>query len=242
MWLYYFKLMKKFRNPFKDLTKFEWALWSTSILVVTLSFLLPEEKEYLNFIASLIGVTALIFVAKGYVIGLLLCIVFALIYGIISIHFKYYGEMITYVFMSMPMSIVSTIAWLKNPHKDTKEVKVGNPTKKQFAVMWALTVVVTFIFYFILKAFNTENLLVSTLSVATSFLAVYLTALRCPLYACAYALNDVVLIVLWVLASISNISYLPMVFCFIMFLANDLYGFINWKKMQKRQSEENALS
>ena len=108
--------------------------------------------------------------------------------------------------------------------------------------MWALTVVVTFIFYFILKAFNTENLLVSTLSVATSFLAVYLTALRCPLYACAYALNDVVLIVLWVLASISNISYLPMVFCFIMFLANDLYGFINWKKMQKRQSEEIALS
>ena len=233
--------MKKLRNPFKDLTKFEWSLWLTSIFVVTLSFLLPEEKDYLNLVASLIGVTALIFVAKGYVIGLLLCAIFALIYGIISIYFRYYGEMITYMFMSGPMAVASMISWLKNPHKDTKEVKVGKPTKKQFTIMWGCTLAVCVVFYFILKAFNTQNLLVSTLSISTSFLAVYLSALRSPLYACAYAANDIVLIVLWILASITNISYLPMVFCFVMFLANDLYGFINWKRMQKRQNEEDGL-
>ena len=228
----------KIYNPFKELTKFEWGLWLTSLFVVTLSFLLPEEKDFLNLLASLIGVTALIFVAKGYVIGQILCVVFALIYGVISMYFRYYGEMITYVFMSGPMAIASTISWLKNPHKGTKEVKVGKPTKKDFTMMWACTIIVTILFYFILKAFNTQNLLVSTLSVTTSFLAVYLTYLRSPLYACAYGANDIVLIVLWVLASITNISYLPMVFCFVMFLANDLYGFINWQKMQKRQSEE----
>ena len=101
--------MKKLYNPFKDLTRFEWGLWLTSLLVVTLSFLLPKEKDYLSLIASLIGVTALIFVAKGYVIGQILCVVFALLYGIISLLFKYYGEMITYVFMSGPMAIASTI-------------------------------------------------------------------------------------------------------------------------------------
>ncbi|MBR2340932.1 MAG: nicotinamide mononucleotide transporter, partial [Clostridia bacterium] len=91
--------MKEIQNPFKDLTNFERGLWLTSILVVTLSFLIPKEKDYLNLLASLIGVTALIFVAKGYVIGQILCVIFALAYGIISIHFRYYGEMITYVFM-----------------------------------------------------------------------------------------------------------------------------------------------
>ena len=228
----------KIYNPFKELTKFEWGLWLTSLFVVTLSFLLPEEKDFLNLLASLIGVTALIFVAKGYVIGQILCVVFALIYGVISMYFRYYGEMITYVFMSGPMAIASTISWLKNPHKGTKEVKVGKPTKIDFAIMWACTIIVTILFFFILKAFNTQNLLVSTLSVSTSFLAVYLTYLRSPLYACAYGANDIVLIILWILASITNISYLPMVFCFVMFLVNDLYGFINWQKMQKRQSEE----
>ena len=118
----------------------------------------------------------------------------------------------------------------------TKEVKVGNPTKKQFALMWTATAAVTVVFYFILKAFDTANLLVSTLSVATSFLAVYLTYLRSPLYACAYGANDIVLIALWIMASAQDISYLPMVFCFVAFLANDLYGFINWQRLQKTQN------
>ena len=55
--------------------------------------------------------------------------------------------------------------------------------------------------------------------------------------AAAYSANDVVLIVLWIMASMENISYLPMVFCFIMFLANDLYGFYNWRRMRNRQEK-----
>ncbi|MDD4415074.1 MAG: nicotinamide mononucleotide transporter, partial [Oscillospiraceae bacterium] len=69
----------------------------------------------------------------------------------------------------------------------------------------------------------------------TSFLAVYLTFRRSPHYALAYAANDIVLIVLWVLASMSDITYLSVVICFAMFLVNDIYGFINWSKMHKRQ-------
>lgn len=228
--------MKKRNNPFKDLTKFELGLWLASLAVTTVAFLIPKEKDYLTLIASLIGVTALIFVAKGYVLGQLLCVVFALFYGVISFYFRYYGEMITYVCMSAPMAIASAISWLKNPYEGTKEVKVGNPTKKQFALMWTATAAVTVVFYFILKAFDTANLLVSTLSVATSFLAVYLTYLRSPLYACAYGANDIVLIALWIMASAQDISYLPMVFCFVAFLANDLYGFINWQRLQKTQN------
>ncbi len=64
----------------------------------------------------------------------------------------------------------------------------------------------------------------------------YLTFLRSPYYAIGYSANDVVLIILWILAAFTDISCLPMVACFVMFLFNDLYGFYNWRKMQKRQS------
>ena len=106
---------------------------------------------------------------------------------------------------------------------------------KHIAVVCALTVAVTVAFYFILKALNTPNLLFSTLSVATSFLASALTFLRSPYYALAYGANDVVLIVLWVLATVENVAYFPMIICFTVFLANDLYGFFNWQRIQKRQ-------
>lgn len=225
----------KYLKSFKLLTKFELILWIASMVIVTLSFLLAPIKDILSLTASLIGVTALIFVAKGFVLGQVLTVVFAMFYGIISFFFTYYGEMITYLFMTSPMAIMAVIEWKKNPYKKSMEVKVNKATKKQALTMLILSVAVTIAFYFILKALSTANLVISTVSVTTSFLASYLTYLRSPYYALAYAGNDIVLIILWILASIEDASYIPMIFCFLMFLINDIYGYINWRKMQKKQ-------
>lgn len=228
----------KIYNPFKDLSKFERALWLTSAFLVTLSFLLSPDKDYLTLIASLIGVTSLIFIAKGYVFGQILTLIFSLFYGIISYFFRYYGEMLTYLCMTAPMAVVSIVSWLKNPYGKTKEVKVKRMTGKQTILMTAFTVIVTVIFYYILAYFNTVNLFFSTLSVTTSFLACYLTFMRSPSYALAYSANDVVLIVLWTLATVTNIAYLPMILCFFTFFFNDIYAFFNWRKIEKRQRIE----
>ncbi len=226
--------MKK-HNPFRSLSKFESTLWIISSITVASSYLASPSKDYLSLIASLIGVTALIFVSKGFAIGQVLTVVFAVFYGIISFYFKYYGEMITYLFMTSPIAILSVISWIKHPYKKTAEVTVNRMTKKQVFIMFLLAFTTTALFYFILKYIGNENLLFSTFSITTSFVASYLTLMRSPYYALAYALNDIVLIVLWSLAAIADIKYLPMIICFIMFLLNDAYGFYNWKRIQKRQ-------
>lgn len=217
------------------LTKFEKCLWLSSLAAVLLTFFLFKSTDYLTLISSLIGVTALIFLAKGHAIGQILIIIFAVFYGFISLKFRYYGEMITYLGMTTPMAIVALISWLRHPFKDTKEVEVNRMTKKQIGNMWVLTLVVTVVFYFILKKLGNANLLVSTISITTSFIASYLTAMRSPYYALGYASNDLVLIVLWVAVSIHDISSVSMVTCFATFFINDMYGFINWKKIEKRQ-------
>ena len=212
--------MKKLLNYF---TKFEIGLWNSSVLIIVATFIIFEEKDYLTLIASLIGATFLILNAKGNPLGQFLTIVFSLLYGIISYRFDYYGEMITYLCMSMPIAIIALISWLKNPYKGNKsEVAVNNISKKETVLMTILATIVTIIFYYILKYFNTANLIPSTLSITTSFLASYLTFRRSPYYALFYAANDIVLIVLWVLASITDISYLSVVICFIVFHVNDL--------------------
>lgn len=226
---------KKIQNPFAALNKFEWILWLSSLVVVTLSFLLSPDKDYLSLCASLIGVTALIFVAKGMVIGQILCVIFAVFYGIVSFYFRYFGEMITYLGMSAPIAIFSVISWLRHPYKQSQEVEVNQVTKKQWLLLSVVSVAVTIAFYFVLRALHTTNLLISTISVTTSFVACYLSFLRSPFYAVGYAANDVVLIVLWTLAAIENIAYLPMIACFVAFLANDGYGFYQWQKMKRRQ-------
>jgi nicotinamide mononucleotide transporter PnuC len=142
--------------------------------------------------------------------------------------------------MTSPMAIMATIEWYKNPYKKTKEVKVNKVSKRQISVMLILAVCVTMIFYFFLRAIGNANLFFSTLSITTSFVASYLTYLRSPYYALAYSLNDIVLIVLWILASVENVAYIPMIFCFVMFLVNDIYGFLNWKKMMIKQEKQNG--
>ncbi len=227
--------MKRLLNYF---TKFEIGLWTSSVLLIFVSFVIFDRENYLTLIASIIGATFLIFNAKGNPIGQFLTIVFSILYGVISYSFSYYGEMITYLGMTMPMAFLALISWLKNPFENNKsEVKVNRISKKETVFMLLLTAVVTLVFYYILKFFNTANLIPSTVSVTTSFLAVYLTFRRNPYFALAYAMNDLVLIVLWVMASMTDISYLSVVICFVVFFVNDMYGFINWKQMEKRQKE-----
>lgn len=223
-------------NPFSTLKKREWILWIISLIIVGISNILAKNVLPSTLFGTLIGVTALIFLAKGNVWGQILTVVFSILYAITSYKFKYYGEMITYLGMTMPIAVMSIITWIKNPYEKGKdEVKIYYLTKRQKFVMIILTVVVTQAFYYILKALNTPNLLFSTISITTSFLASYLMLYRNSYYAIAYSLNDIVLIVLWIMASIKSITYLPMVMCFLMFFVNDIYGFISWKKREKKQ-------
>ena len=221
-----------------SLTKFEKALWLISSLIITVSFLFGTDKNPLTLIVSLIGVTSLIFIAKGNVWGQILMIIFSIIYGYISYKTRYYGEMITYVGMTGPMAVMALVAWLKNPFEgEENQVAVAEITPLKVAVVTALSIIVTVIFYFILKYFNTANLVLSTVSVLTSFFAASLTFLRSPYYALGYAANDVVLIILWVLASVENPGYIPMVMCFVVFFVNDVHGYISWKRMAEMQKK-----
>lgn len=236
-------LSKKMKVLLNYFTKEELFLWCISAVLIAVSFFIFDRKNYLTLTASLIGITSLIFNAKGNPFGQFLMIIFSVLYGIISFTFSYYGEMITYLGMTAPMAVIALVSWLKNPYNGNKaEVKVNRLTKKEIIFMILLTAVITYNFYFILKAFHTANLIPSTISVTTSFLAVYLTFRRSAFYAVAYAANDVVLIILWILAALSNITYSSVIICFVMFLANDIYGFINWSKMQKRQESNHPKS
>lgn len=164
-------------NPIKNFTKKEWILWIASLLIVIVSNLFSTDFDLLTLMAALIGVTSLIFAAKG----------------------------------------------------NGNEVEIQVLHRTQLLCVGGVSVIVTFVFYLILAALDTPNIVFSTISVVTSFLAATLTMLRSSYYALGYAANDIVLIVLWTLASLENPAYIPVVVNFTIFFFNDMYGFISWK-------------
>ena len=234
------KILKSFSNY---LTKCEKLLWFISSMLIIISFFIFDRESYLPLAASLIGVTSLIFNAKGNPVGQFLIIIFGIIYAVISFTYSYYGEIITYLGMTGPMSVFALVSWLRNPNNGNRaEVKINSIKRKEIALMIILTAMVTAVFYFVLSAFHTANLIPSTISVTTSFLAVYLTFRSSAYFSLAYAAYDIVLIILWILATLSDVSNLSVVICFEMFLVNDIYGFINWSRMQDRQKTINNFT
>ena len=124
----------------------------------------------------------------------------------------------------------------KNPFEKNKlEVEIANLTKKDYLIMLISSISVTTIFYFILDLFGTANIVVSTISVFTTFTAVFLTYKRSEFFALGYLVNDIVLIVLWLMACVTDIKYISVVAGFFAFMFMDSYTFINWSRMKKRQ-------
>ena len=234
--------MKRFYDKLNYFSNTEKIIWTVSVCLIAVSHIV-FGGDLLNLLASLIGVTSLLFAAKGNPIGMVLMIIFASVYGYISYRFAYYGELLTYVGMTLPMSVWSLISWLRNPYRGNRAQVTVNAKlpKREWLLLAVLTVAVTALFYFILRALGTANLLPSTLSVSTSFAAVYLTARRSPYYAVAYACNDVVLMILWTLAALTDRSYVSTVICFAAFLAGDIYGFISWKRMERAQKPSGSM-
>ena len=228
------KLLKYIFYSVKELKWLEKLMWAGSAFLITATFLLTSNTNFMTLTASLIGVTALVFVAKGNVLGQFLTVVFALLYAVVSYQFHYWGEIITYLLMTAPIAAAAVASWIRHPFRKG-EVEVRRMRGSDWVILLILTAVVTVGFYFILRAFDTPNMLFSTISIATSFSASALVMLRSEYYGIAYGLNDIVLIVLWVLASREDASYIPMILCFSVFFVNDLYGFYNWQKMKRKQ-------
>ncbi len=228
--------MSFIKDTIKSFKPIDLVIWLGSIITIVLAFVLTHNTDYITLTTSLVGATSLIFIAKGNVIGQIICVCFAAFYGAVSYFNRYYGEMITYLCMSAPIALASVVTWIRNPSKNGhSEVKVNTLRGKEYALLFLLAAAVTAAFFFILRALGTNELVVSTVSVTTSFVAAYLTMRRSEFYGIAYGANDIVLIVLWSLSTAKSIQYLPMVICFCIFLINDLYGFINWRRTKRRQ-------
>lgn len=109
-------LSEKTKARLNYFTKAEKALWCTSVILIAVSYFAFDRNGILRPVASLIGVTSLIFNAKGNPFGQFLMVIFSVLYGVVSFSFSYYGEMITYLGMTAPMAVFALISWLKNPY------------------------------------------------------------------------------------------------------------------------------
>ncbi len=223
------------KEYFKDWSKFEIALITVSIVSIIVSGVIFKSWIIVT-ISSIISVITALLQAKGKVESQFFALVECLIYAIVSYFNKYYGEVMLSLIFTLPMTIVAIISWIRHKNEKTDTVKVNEVKLKEWIILAFMSVFVFIGAYYLLKYFNTSELLVSTISIIASLLAVYLIARRSKYCFIFYLLNDIILIILWGLPVISGeLLLIPMLINPLTLFINDAYGSFNWNKMEKEQ-------
>lgn len=220
----------------KDWTKLERILLIGSIFLVSLVGII-FKSDLLTTLCSIVGIITALLLAKGKNLGQIFGLLIVALYSIVSYKNGYYGEMIIYLFIMLPMYILGIRAWIMHQSKETNSVEVNKISGKEWVIV-AIASLICFIgIYFLLKAFNTNQLFISSLSVVDSLFAVYLGMRRSKYSFYFYVVNDLILVALWGIPVIlGNLVLVPMVFNPSINLINDIYGIYNWKKLEKKQS------
>lgn len=208
-------------------------------LIVTMSVCF--HASWMPTLTGIFGLTCVIFAAKGKVISIFFTWLMIVFYSILSYKNKYYGEVFINVCLMFPMTMISLVTWIKNLGKDYV-VKVNSIKKSEIITVFGVSAVAFVVFYFILRALNTSQLIVSTISIVTSVLATYFQSRRSKYGFLAFLVNDGVLCVLWLFATLEDIKNVAMLTAVALYVISDIYGFISWGILQKRQLKENFVN
>jgi len=221
----------------KSWTKFEKVfLLLGTIVAIILTFVFKGTEIDLGY--TLLYFWTALLLAKGkyacYIIG----IISTFFYAYVSYTNNYFGEVIISMCCTLPLMIVGLVNWLKH-QDDTNTVVIKDITKKEIIIVLLSQTILFLGYYYLLKLFNTTNVLVSTFSIVASLIATYLTARRSEYGFIGFIINDLILILLWGIPVLKgNLAIIPIVLCPILLLINDIYGVHNWKKIKSEQREE----
>lgn len=221
---------------FKNWTRFEKILLIASVLLISLVGII-FKADLLTTICSIVGVITALLLAKGKNLGQIFGLLIVALYSIVSFKNGFYGEVIIYLCIMLPMYIIGIVSWIRHQNKDTDTVEVNKIEIKEWIIVLIASIICFIGIYFLLKAFNTKELFISSISVIDSLFAIYLGVRRSKYSFHFYVFNDLILILLWGIPVISGeIILIPMVFNPIINLINDIYGIHNWKKLEMVQN------
>ena len=231
-------MVKSIKKYFSDWTKFELSFLIFGLSVSVLSTIIFHGTIFDSLYTSLYFITALL-MSKGKVECYFVGFVSVFFYAFISYNQGYYGELLITAFLTFPIMIVGIISWLRHQDKDENIVIISTLSKKELFISLISQVPLFFIYYFILKIFNTDLIVISTLSIVTSVLASYYEARRSDLSLPCYIANDLVIITLWIIPILNgNTSLISVLVGPCLLLMNDIYGTYNWQRLKRHQKNK----
>ncbi|MBR5019865.1 MAG: nicotinamide mononucleotide transporter [Bacteroidales bacterium] len=221
------------------LNAFDWFLILGTTIVSIVSSLLGEGWDTLGFIVAVTGIVNLVLCAKGNIWNYLFGIIYNAIYVYISWKSRLYADSAIYLLYYLPMQFVGWIQWNKNRNVDSGAVNAVHLTRRTALLLLAVAAVLIPLFAWILglPAIGDSQPWLDSVTTVVSILAMYMMVKAIAEQWYIWIVLDAVQVVKWLIATIRGEEHAAlMLVMFAFFLANAVYGLIQWNGLAKRSS------
>ena len=219
---------------------FDWFLILGTTVVSILSSLLGDGWDTLGFIVAVTGIINLVLCARGNIWNYLFGIIYNAIYVYISWKSRLYADSAIYLLYYLPMQFVGWFSWKKNQNQDSGAVNAVHLDKRTALILLAAAAVLIPVFAWILglPAIGDAQPWLDAATTVVSILAMYMMVKAIAEQWYIWIVLDAVQTVKWAVATARGEEHAAlMLVMFAFFLANAIYGLIQWNGLAKRASD-----
>lgn len=227
-------MVKWIKNEFwTGYNLFEKMFMISMLLVQIIVFCIAPDTP-LGIISGIAGVISVVLCAKGKISFYFIGFVQTISYLVLAWQNCFYGEVIENIFYLVTM-VWGIFVWKKNMEKNddgTSDVKAKRFSVVQWVFAIIGTVVATIVMGYLLTKIGSAQ---AYTDAATNVMAIFAQLLMVRRYReqwIWWIIIDILCIKMWFVAE--NWSMVAM---YIAWTANCIYGWYNWSKLNKRQSE-----
>jgi len=220
---------------------FDWFLILGTTLVSIVSSLLGEGWDTLGFIVAVTGIVNLVLCARGNIWNYIFGIIYNAIYVYISWKSRLYADSAIYLLYYLPMQFVGWFSWKKNQNQDSGAVNVQHLNKRMALLLLvaAAVLIPTFAWVLGLPAIGDSQPWLDATTTVVSILAMYMMVKAIAEQWYIWIALDAMQVVKWAIATIQGEEHAAlMLVMFAFFLANAVYGLIQWNRLAKQASAQ----
>ena len=226
-------------NNTHSLNWFDWFLIIGTTVVSILPSLLGGEWDTLGFITAVTGILNLVLCAKGYIWNYFFGIIYNAIYVYISWKSRLYADSALYLLYYLPMQFVGWYNWSKNQNAESGVVNVVHLTRKAALILLGVSAVLIPLFAWLLAQpfIGDSQPWLDAATTVVSIVAMYMMVKAFAEQWLLWILVDGVQVVKWTIATVRGEEHAAlMLVMFAFFLANAIYGLIQWNGLAKQAS------
>ncbi len=224
----------KVLNYFNDWTKFE-KCWLATFTLINVYLFYAWQDSFIGLAASLTGMVCVVLVAKGKTLNYYFGLVNVVLYAYIAYQNKFYGEVSLNILYFLPMQFIGLYYWKTTEDKiKNKGTVVLQKLSTISKVAWLGTSAFTVVgYWFVLKLMGGNLPFLDSISTVLSVFAMILMVKRVSEQWILWIVVDIVSIYMWVKVFFTEPGDISMIVMWTAFLVNAIYGYYNWKKMEK---------